>query len=82
MGNQLTNDFHENSKIFIFFLFNGLTFVFGGQKMIFWEIFGSVGVRRGRRRWPISGPAEIKDFHRFPMAHLRKYRTVTEVQLQ
>jgi hypothetical protein len=76
------NDFLENSKSFIFFLFNGLKFVFGGQKIIFWAIFGLVGVRWGRHRWPISGPIEIKDFLMCPMARLWKSRTVTEAQLR
>jgi hypothetical protein len=50
--------------------------------MIFWVIFGPVGMRWGRRRWPISGPVEIKDFRRCPMARLWKSRTVTEAQLR
>jgi hypothetical protein len=75
------NGFRENSKFFFFFFSNGLKFVFWWSKMIFWVIFGPVGLRWGRRRWPISGPVEIKYFRRCPMAHLQKSCTITEAQL-
>jgi hypothetical protein len=78
MGNQSRNGLHGNIRYFIFFPFNGLKFVFGGQKMIFWVIFGPIGMRWGHRKWPILGPVEIKDFRRCPTAHRKKSHIVTE----
>jgi hypothetical protein len=71
----------KRGKNLIFYLFNGLIFVFDGKKSRFFDHLGLLVVRWGQREWPITGPVEIKDFHRCIKAHLCKFRTIFEVWL-
>jgi hypothetical protein len=73
------NGLRKRGKHLIFYLFNGLIFVFDGKKSRFFDDLGLLVVRWGRREWPIMGPAEINDFRRCVKVHSWKFHTVLEV---
>jgi hypothetical protein len=73
------NGLHKRGKHLIFYLFNGLIFVFDGKKSRLFDDLGLLVVCWGRRKWPITSPTEINDFHRCIKAHSQKLHTLLEV---
>jgi hypothetical protein len=73
------NILRKRGKHLIFYLFNGLIFVFDGEKSRFFDDLGLLIVCWGLREWLITSPMEMNDFYRCVKAHLQKFYIVLEV---